>query len=134
MANNLDLAKKSKENWELGLSLLCIPNPTKVSSATSRLYYGVFQAVYMFAKSQKSYSEERDVNGKKPSIHKKMVDFVRTDPRGGIDEARTLNEMKGYRETADYDPDPPSIDLVKEIVPKCQAIKNSYLKAAGCPI
>jgi uncharacterized protein (UPF0332 family) len=113
---------KSKENWNCGISLL---GQGSFNAATSRLYYGLFQAVLLYARKRSDYAETRD------NKHVKMIEVVSKDPTNGKSYRRLLYDFKKHRETADYDPDPVDIAEVKRILNDCQLMREHYLKVAG---
>lgn len=118
---------KSKENWEIGLRCLA---ENKINVAASRLYYGLFQAVLWYARVKKGYPCD-----KTSDIHTRIQnDIVRNDFGSGerFDKRmrRTFNEFRTFRETADYAPDPPQPDEIREYLNDGELLREHYLSAA----
>lgn len=115
------MRNKSDENWQVGQRCL---NNGDINAATSRLYYGVFQAVLTWARIRKGYNKTTDVHGD-------MCRFVKTEGKHSNHCGKVFAEMRGFRESADYQPDTPPIDEIKELLDTCDKIRAYYLQQAG---
>lgn len=114
---------KSDENWRVGHRCL---QDGDVNAATSRLYYGVCQAVLAWARAKKGYT-------KTEGIHGDMCRFVRTEGKSRYLYGPTFVGLRGLRETADYQPDPPDVDALNEVLAVCGQMRDAYLKMAETP-
>ncbi|MCX6996610.1 MAG: HEPN domain-containing protein [Kiritimatiellaeota bacterium] len=114
---------KSDENWRVGQRCL---QDGDLNAAASRLYYGVFQAVLAWARAKKRYVKTSDA-------HRDMYKFVCAEGEGRILYGRKFQEMRGLRETADYHPDTPDADELKELLPFCVTMRTTYLRKAETP-
>ena len=122
---------KAQENWGVGITCL---SRNHLNAAANRLYYGVFQAVLWYAKRKKLYPETPDFD-KRRKVHFEMGQLVNSEFSINGDYGKRMrhafSEFLALRLTADYEPETPSIDEIKEIVQDGQALKDHYLKAAG---
>jgi uncharacterized protein (UPF0332 family) len=119
---------KSEQNWGVGITCL---QKNSLNVAASRLYYGIFQAILWYARVKKGYNPSPD---KQRSVHADMAvivneDFSSDTPRDKRFK-RIFREFRTLRETADYEPDTPLVEEIKEVVSDGQLLKNHYLKAA----
>jgi len=116
---------KSEENWRVGTQCL---DDGDLNVAASRIYYATFQAVLAWASAKKEY-----IYNPRESAHSKMYRYVRSEGKARALYGRVLADMQGLRETADYQPDPPDKEQLKELLPDCKRIQDYYLKMAESP-
>lgn len=112
---------KSEENWRVGQRCL---SEGDLNAATSRLYYGVFQSVLMWARAKKGFT------GTGSSVHYEMCRLVSNEGHQRVVFGRTLQSLRMMREVADYQPDPPNAERLNALLPTCERMKDYYqLKA-----
>lgn len=117
------MREKSNENWRVGNRCL---QDGDLNAATSRLYYGVCQAVLAWARAKKGYT-------KTVGIHGDMCRFVQTEGKARNLYGPKFVALRGLRETADYQPDSPDLDELHDVLDVCGRMRDAYLKMAETP-
>lgn len=112
---------KSEENWRVGQRCL---SEGDLNAATSRLYYGVFQTVLMWARVKKQFT------GTGSSVHYEMWRLVSSEGHARNAFGATFKTMRALRETADYTPRPPDLKKLNELLPACERMIEYYRKKA----
>ena len=115
------MQSKSNENWKVGTHYLCAK--TALNVAASRLYCGMFQAVLAWAREKRGYS------GKK-GVHEFMERLVLTEGDKRAAYGPAFAELRSHRETADYTPETPSFDELREVYSTCDEMRLYYLRLA----
>lgn len=111
---------KSDENWRVGNRCL---QEGDLNVAASRIYYATLQAVLKWARTKKGYD-------KRVGAHKDMCLYVEAEGRQSTYFGRKFREMRTLRETADYQPDPPDVESLNELLPECTKIREYYFRLA----
>ena len=114
---------KSDENWKVGQRCL---QDGDLNAATSRLYYGLFQAVLAWARAKKGYA-------KTDGLHGDMCRFVSSEGKARHLCGPKLIRLRSLRETADYQTDTPAENVLRDLLPVCEQMRAAYLKMAETP-
>ncbi len=110
---------KSDENWRVGTQCL---SDGDLNVAASRIYYATFQAVLGWARAKKAFTQEHNVHS--------AIQRLMKEGKGANVYTRTLSELQGLRETADYAPEAPSVEELNELIPEGQKIREYYISKA----
>lgn len=113
---------KSKENWDVGLECLGKGN---FNAAANRLYYGVFQAVLMYAVNKQGFPRTQVVGS-----HAKMGKIV-----GSIGMQRELcgkqfTRLMMLREMADYRKETPDRAAIEKLIDSANKTREYFIKLA----
>jgi len=123
------MRNKVKENWGVGITFLS--KNSNLNVAASRLYYAIFQSVLWYARSKKHYMPEPGMPNR---VHLDMANIVNAEFPSNADHdkrhKRAFREFHALRLTADYEPDPPSVEEIKEVIQDGQFVKDHFLKLA----
>lgn len=115
------MREKSNENWRVGTE--CLANGD-VNVACSRIYYAVFQAALGWARAKKGFT---DTSG---SVHSKIIRLISSEGMARGRNGSTLKQLQGLRETADYQPDPPSVAVLERLLSASKEMRREYLLKA----
>lgn len=113
---------KSDENWRVAKRCL---DDYDLNAAANRFYYSVFQAVLLYAKKKKGYLKSTK------SVHYDMEQIVKDTGKHGRYYSRQFKRLKSYRETADYDPETPEENKVKNLVADSEKMRRFFLGKAA---
>lgn len=122
MAQRDALKEKSHENWQA--AELCREN-AKINAATSRFYYALYLAVRYWADKFGFIAwHERPAD-----VHECVARVVGQNAGEKAKNYRyLLNDLKGFRQTADYSPE--SIDdddRYRDLIEKASAARKFFL-------
>jgi|GEM_PF-2609914 len=113
---------KSEENWKVGLQCLKEGN---LNAAANRLYYGMFQAVLLYARKITGY-EKTD-----RTVHGDMCDIVKNLGTASYKYGKVYRKLWSLRDIADYQDDPPDRRGIENLLSDCEKIRQNYLKKAS---
>lgn len=119
------LRHKSEQNW---LAAEACRKERLYDAAASRLYYSVFQAVYLSAKAKRVPGVDIPERKDQGSKHSAMITFVKVV--GGSTQRRVYLELRALRETADYEPEPVEQAKYEALVQGAAEIRDCYLRRA----
>lgn len=106
---------KARQSWLDGKALL---ENGSTNSAANRLYYAVFQAAkaHFVEKGRVRDDEKAEIHGKIKSL------------LSGSFQKDTFEDLRGYRETGDYLPDPVRSEELEAILKDAEDLFTAYIK------
>jgi uncharacterized protein (UPF0332 family) len=117
------LGKKSDQTWAEGKNCLSLG---LIDTATSRMYYAVFQAVKGFAVQRGSMTMDTP-----DGVHRKILEVVQGGGGIGRHYRRQLNELFGLRVIADYMPESVLKNDLEDLMEVADEIRMYHIRIAG---
>lgn len=113
---------KAEENWRAYHN--CMSDKC-YNAAASRLYYAVFQVIFLWAQKKKDYKDNPTKN-----VHKEMIELVKqTDEHQQKPfTVRDLRELKELRRVADYERDMLNKEEIVRHEPLANSMRMWFLK------